>query len=81
MSRSVNKVESISFTIMHILHLYSMALNGDATLAFKVHVIKHLGLHILSHHGTCGFKESVGKRTLAMVDMGNNAEISYRVHK
>ena len=52
----------------------------DQLRRYTGHVIKHLGLHILSHHSARGFEESVGKRTLAMVDMGNNAEIPDFVH-
>ena len=80
MSRSVNKIESISFVIMKILHLYGMALNGYATLSLKVHIIEHLGLQVLTYYSACGLEQTVGKCAFAVVNMGNNAEIPDFVH-
>ena len=37
-----------------------MALNGDAALALKVHIIKHLGLHILAGYSIGDLKQAVG---------------------
>ena len=48
MSRSVNQIKSIFLAILHVIHLDSMALDGDTSLALQVHIIEHLGLHILA---------------------------------
>ena len=60
MSGSVNKIKSIFLPIKFIIHLYGMTFDGDSTLLLKIHVIKHLGLHILSHHSIGSFKKTVG---------------------
>ena len=62
MSRSVDKIESIVFAPEFVVHLDGMALDSDATLALQVHVVKHLGLHILGRHRICVLKQTVGQR-------------------
>jgi len=57
-----------------------MALDGDPSFTLKVHVIEHLSLHVLRAHRVGVFKQTVGKRRLAVVDMGYDAEISYILH-
>ena len=56
MSRGVNQVKRIFLTILCIIHLDGMALDGDSTLSFQVHVIKHLGLHILTGYSVSDFE-------------------------
>ncbi len=58
-----------------------MALDGDAALALKIHVVEHLGLHILSVYGIGALKQPVGKCRLPMVDMRYDAEIAYMIHQ
>ena len=42
MSRSINKVQDIFFSVMSIFHLYGMTLDGYTSFAFEVHVVQHL---------------------------------------
>ena len=79
-SRGVNQVESILLAFIVILHLNGMALDGDATLALKVHVVEHLCLQVLCLYGVGIFKQTVGKRALSVVDMRYNAKIPYIFH-
>ena len=62
------------------VHLDSMALNGDATFAFQVHIVQHLVLHFLVAHSFGVLKQAVGKRALAVVDMCYYAEIPNIFH-
>ncbi len=80
MPRGVYKVKRIVFSAKLICHLYGMAFYGDATFAFKIHVVKHLRLHILAGHGIGIFKQAVGKSAFAVVDMRYYAEIAYIFH-
>ena len=80
MSRSVNQVERKAFSIFHIVHLNGMALDGDAALALQVHVVEHLGLHVLARHGIGVLEQSVGECALAVVDVRHNAEVAYCLH-
>ena len=77
-SRSVDKVQNVCLTVMLILHLDGMTLDGYASLSLQIHVVKHLALSYLDCLRM--LQQSVGKRRLAMVDVGNNTEISYIIH-
>ena len=58
-----------------------MALDGDAALAFQIHVIEHLCLHVFTLDRLGKFEQTVGQRTLTVVDVCDDAEVSYFVHK
>ena len=55
-----------------------MALDGDASFAFQIHIVKHLPFCYSDRLGM--FKKTVGQGRFAMVNMGNNAEIPYMIH-
>ena len=79
MSRSVDEVEQILDTILLIFHLNGMALDGNAALAFQIHVVKHLVLGNLNGLGV--FQHTVSQSRLAVVYMGNDAEVPYVLHE
>jgi small subunit ribosomal protein S20 len=54
----------------------SVGLDGDTTLAFEIHLIEELSAHVAFGDRTSAFKESVGKRRLSMIDVGDDAEIA-----
>ncbi len=80
MSRSVNEVQCVVFSIKSIIHLNGMAFDGNAALALQVHVIKNLVLHFLGANGLCELEQSVGQGTLAVIDVSNYTEVSYIFH-
>ena len=47
MSRSIDQIQNILFTFIGIFHLYSMALDGNASLLFQIHIIQHLTVSYL----------------------------------
>ena len=57
-----------------------MALDCDATLTLKIHIIQHLSLHILTFHRFGVFQQTVGQGTLSMINMGNNTKIADILH-
>ena len=57
-----------------------MALDGDATFTLQVHVVQDLILHILGFYRFGIFQQTVGKRTLPVVNMSNNTEIADILH-
>ena len=59
-SRSIDEIEYIVFTVVLVLHLYGMALDGDATLSFQIHVVKHLVLGDFNRIGV--FQHTISKR-------------------
>ena len=58
-SRSVYKVERVLFAVVHVVHLYGMALYSNAAFPFKVHVVKHLPLGHFYRLGA--FEQPVGQ--------------------
>ena len=81
MPRCVNEIEEIVAALMLIKHLDSMALDSDATLTFKVHIVKNLVLKITCVNRPGHLKKPVGKRALAMVYVCYYAEIAYAIHQ
>ena len=78
MSRSVDKVKCVFLTIEFVLHLDGVALDGDATFFLQIHIVEHLSVRNVDGLGT--FQQSVGQRTLSVVDVSNDAEIAYVFH-
>ena len=60
-----------------------MGLDRDAAFAFEVHIVEQLGLHIAVGDGSGQLQDTVGQGRFAVVDMGNDREISdnVRIHK
>ena len=78
MTGGVDEVKKILFPVIGFVdNAYRPCLDCNATLTLKVHVIKQLRLHISFGNGVGLLKNSVRKRTLAVVNVSNNAEISY----
>jgi hypothetical protein len=66
---------------MLVGHLDGVALDCNASLPLKIHVVENLVLEIARINGPCHLKESVGKSALAMVYMCDYAEVTYVVHQ
>ena len=81
MTRSIDQIKCILFTLIHIVHLDRMALDGNALLLLQVHGIKDLILHIATVESIRHFKHSVRQSTLSMVNMRNDAKISCLLHR
>ncbi|MDB5138081.1 MAG: hypothetical protein JWP37_4684, partial [Mucilaginibacter sp.] len=54
--------------------------DGDAPLTLKVHIIKQLRLRLALGDGVGIFKQTIGKCTLAVVDMRYNTKITNVLH-
>ena len=76
MPRRVDKVERVAL----VLHLNSMALDGDAALLLQIHIVEHLILHLPNIHRIGELQQAVGYRRFTVVNMSNNAKISYLIH-
>ena len=76
MARSVNQVQRITF----VVHLYRVALDGDAAFFLQVHIVEYLVLHIFLLDRAGHLQHAVCQRTLTVVYMRYNAEISYIFH-
>ncbi len=79
-SRRVDQVEGIFFTLIFIIHLYGVALDRDTPFAFEVHIVEHLRLKVFPLYGFGELQQAVGECTLTMVYVGNDAKIAYILH-
>ncbi len=74
----VDEVELVGLAVGRgIHHADRMRLDGDAALALQVHRVQHLSLHLARRQRAGKLQQTVGKRALPMIDMGDDREISY----
>ena len=78
--RRIDQIQRVFFPFIRILHLDSVALDGDASFAFQIHIVQHLVLHIAALDRLRVLQKAVGQRTLAVVDMGNDTKVSDILH-
>jgi hypothetical protein len=78
----INQVEDIFLSVsrMDIPHLDSVALDGDTSLALQIHIVRGLILHLAFADGVRIFQQPVGERTLAVVNVSDNAKIANVLH-
>ncbi len=73
----VHEVEDIGLAVLgFVIEPHRLRLDGDAALALDVHGIEHLLDHVARRHRPGLLDEPVGERRLAMVDMGDDREVS-----
>ena len=77
-SRSVDKVQNVCLTIMLILHLDGMTLDGYASLSLQIHVVKHLTFGNLD--GFCPLEQPVRQCGFTVVNVCYDAEVAYMFH-
>ena len=53
---------------------------SNTLLAFEIHIIEYLRLHLTLIERIGHLEQSVGKRRFAVVDMGNYTKIPYILH-
>ena len=76
----VDQVQQVLLPVEGIVHLDGLALDGDAAFTLQVHVVQGLILHIAVGDGAGHLQQPVRQGALAMIDMGDDAEITDVVH-
>ena len=77
MARGVDEVEAVGLPVLGlVVHAHRPGLDGDAPLSLQVHVVQQLGLHLPLLHRPADFDHPVGQGGFAMVNVGNDREIS-----
>ena len=56
------------------------ALDRDAAFAFDVHRVENLVVKFALRHTTTGLDQPIGQRRLAVIDVGDNAEVTNVFH-
>ncbi len=64
-----------------VVEAHALGLDGDAALALQIHRIEHLVGHLAIAQPAANLDETVGERRLAVIDVGDDGEISYVIHR
>ncbi|OPZ73152.1 MAG: hypothetical protein BWY83_00249 [bacterium ADurb.Bin478] len=79
-ARRVDEVEQIGHAVTgFIFHGDGVHLDGDAPLTLQIHAVQHLVFHLIARHRAGGLQQPVGQRGFAVIDVGDDAKISYGV--
>ena len=69
----IDEVELVGLAVFRgVIQRDAVGLDGDPALAFQIHRVQYLGGHLPLGEPPTDLDEAVGKRRLAVVDMGNN---------
>lgn len=81
MARCINEVEDVFLSMQLIIHLDGVALNRDALLAFKIHIVEHLIHHLPFADGVGALEQAVGQRAFSVINVSNDAEVPDLLHE
>jgi len=59
-----------------VIHADGVGLDGDAALAFEVHGVEDLLLHLAGGERAGQLEEAVGERGFAMIDVRDDGEVT-----
>ena len=72
----IYKIENIVLTVFClVVELDGARLDSNSALLFKIHIIKQLLFHVALFDRFCCLKQAIGKRRLAVVNMGNDGKV------
>ena len=77
MTRSVDQVEGVDFSLFFVLKPNALRFYRDAALFFDIHRIHHLCAHLTIRYRAALLNETICERTFSVVDMGNYREVAY----
>ena len=73
----VHQVEDVGLAVLRlVVEAHRLRLDGDAALALDVHVVEHLFDHVALGEAARHLDDAVRQRRLAMVDVGDDREVS-----
>lgn len=82
MSRCVDQIQVINLPVAGLVVQRSgLCLDGDAPFALNLHGVEHLLGHLPVCQSAATVNKAVRKRGFAVINMGNNREITYMLHK
>ncbi len=77
-TRRVDQVQLVGLPVgCPVRHRYRVGFDGDPAFAFEIHRVQHLVAHFTLLKRAGGFQQTIRQGGLAVVDVGDNAEISY----
>jgi hypothetical protein len=79
--RRVDQVEVVDLAVLGgVLQRRRLRLDRDAALALDVHRVEHLRFHLAVGQSTAALDDAIGQGALAVVDVGNDGEVSDVIH-
>jgi len=82
MARGVDQIQLVNLTIFGlVLKRCSLGLDGYPTFLFDVHRIEHLRSHLALSESATALYQAISQGGFAVVDMGNDGEISDVLHQ
>ena len=73
MTRRIDQIQQISFAVFgFIVQCRSLRLDRDTAFTFQVHRIENLFFHFPVRQAAAHLDNAIGKRGLAMINMGND---------
>jgi hypothetical protein len=76
-ARRVDQVELVGLAVARVVgEAHRLGLDGDTPLAFQLHGIEHLLLHLPVAEPAAALNQAVGQRRLAVVDVGDDREVA-----
>ena len=80
MSGSIDQIHAVSIAVVcFVMQANTFRFDGDAALAFQIHRVEHLLGHLARRKRAGEFEQTIGKRGLAVINVGDDAEISYEL--
>ena len=77
MARRVDQVQGVSLPVIGgIENTHGTGFNGDAALAFQVHIVQQLVLHLALRNGVALLQQPVRQRGFTVVNVGDDGEIA-----
>ena len=77
----VDQIELVGAAVPRgVLERRGLRLDRDAALALDVHRVEHLRFHLAIGEAAATLDQAIGKRRLAMVDVGDDREIADLIH-
>jgi hypothetical protein len=72
----VDEVQLVGLAVLgRVRHPHGLRLDGNSPLALQVHGVENLASHVAIGDGMGGLQDAIGQRRLAMVDVGDDAEV------
>ena len=83
MTGGVDEVQLVGLAVLLRLVIESdrLRLDGDAAFPLELEGIEHLILHLAGFEAAAYLDEPVGERGLAVIDVGDDREITYALHQ
>ena len=84
MAGRVDQVELVDLAVVsRVHHADGVGLDGDAALAFQIHRVEDLGVHLALGERAGELEQAVGERGFAVIDVRDDREIAdvFGVHE